>query len=264
MSQDLENPAKRKLAEGGLVLCMGLRQARTVDIAMVLAASGFDSFYVDMEHSAISHETAAALCAGAIGLGLTPIVRVPSHQGHDATRILDGGALGLVVPHVGNRAQAQAMVDACKHPPLGHRSVAGTGPGLGYRQLPLAEANRVANERTMLIYMLETPEGISSADEIASVPGFDVLLIGSNDLSTEYGVPGQLRHAKMRAAHEAVAAACRKHGKTWGLAGLSADFELQSEYIGMGARFVMMGSEVAYFAAAARRESERFRAIKLT
>ena len=60
------NPAKKKLAEGGLVLCMGIRQARTVDILMVAAQCGFDSFYVDMEHSPVSHETAAALCAGVV------------------------------------------------------------------------------------------------------------------------------------------------------------------------------------------------------
>ena len=77
------NPAKKKLAEGGLVLCMGIRQARTVDILMVAAQCGFDSFYVDMEHSPVSHETAAALCAGSLGLGVctcraTPWLRAAS------------------------------------------------------------------------------------------------------------------------------------------------------------------------------------------
>jgi len=258
-----ENRAKRKLQAGGLVLCMGLRQARTVDIAVVAAACGFDSFYVDMEHSPISHETASALCVAAIGLGLTPIVRVPSHLGHDATRILDGGALGLIVPHVNNRAEAEAMVQACKYPPLGHRSVSGPGPAVGYLPLPLAEVNKRGNDQTLLVLMLETPEGIANADAIAAVPGIDVLLIGSNDLCTELGVPGQLRHAKLREAHECVALACRKHGKIFGIAGLSADFELQAEFIRMGARFVMTGSEVSYLAAAARKDAERLRGIKL-
>src|SRR4051812_37830785 len=94
------NPAKKKIAEGGLVLCMGIRQARTADIAMVVGACGFDSFYVDMEHSPISHETASMLCTAAIGLGLTPVVRIPGHGANEATRLLDGGALGLIFPHV--------------------------------------------------------------------------------------------------------------------------------------------------------------------
>jgi 2-keto-3-deoxy-L-rhamnonate aldolase RhmA len=263
MTVSLENPAKKKLAEGGLVLCMGIRQARTIDMMMVVGACGFDSFYVDMEHSPISHETAASLCAGAIGLGLTPVVRIAGHNGHDATRILDGGALGLIFPHVNNAKEAAALVDACKHAPVGHRSVAGTGPGLGYRSMPLGEVNKAANDRTMLIFMLETPEAISNADSIAAVPGFDVLLIGSNDLCAEMGIPGQLRHEKLRQAQDFVAAACKKHGKVYGIAGLSADFELQAEFIARGARFVMTGSEVNYFAAAARQEAERFRKIKL-
>src|SRR3954465_1410382 len=137
----LENPAKKKLAEGGLVLCMGIRQARTVDMLMVAAQCGFDSFYVDMEHSPISHETAAALCAGSLGLGLTPVVRIAGQNGHDATRMLDGGALGLIIPHVNDVAQARAIVDACRHPPEGHRSVAGSGPALGYQAMPAAEVN---------------------------------------------------------------------------------------------------------------------------
>lgn len=263
MTPSLENPAKRKLAGGGLVLCMGIRQARTVDIAMVIAECGFDSFYVDMEHSPISHETAAALCAGAIGLGLTPVVRVAGHNAHEATRILDGGALGLIFPHVNNGAEAAALVDACKHPPMGHRSVAGTGPALGYRRMPASEVNQAANERTMLIFMVETPEAVERADEIAAVPGFDVLLIGSNDLCAEMGIAGQLRHAKLRDAQRAVAAACRRHGKVYGIAGLSTEFDLQAELIRDGARFVMTGSEVNYLAAAARAEAGRFHDIKL-
>ena len=242
---------------------MGLRQARTVDIAMIASACGFDSFYVDMEHSPVSHETASALCVAAIGLGLTPIVRVSSHLGHEATRVLDGGALGLIVPHINNRDEARAVVEACKYPPLGHRSAAGTGPAVGYQPLPLGEVNQWGNDRTLLVFMLETPEGIANAGEIASVSGIDVLLIGSNDLCAEFGIPGQLRHDRLREAHQTVADACRKHGKTFGIAGLSSDFELQAQYIRMGARFVMAGSDVSYLAAAARKDVERLRDIKL-
>ena len=256
------NPAKQKIANGGLVLSMGFRQARTLDIAMVAAACGFDSFYVDMEHSAVSHETAAALCAGAIGLGLTPVVRIAGHNGHDATRMLDGGALGLIIPHINTVAEAKAMVDACKHAPVGHRSVAGTGPALGYQSMPLAEINKAANERSMLIFMLETPEAIANADAIAAVPGFDVLLIGANDLSAEMGVPGQLGHATMMAAQQTVADACKKHGKIYGSAGLSSDFDTQTKVLRMGAKFVMTGSDVGYLAAGARQDAQRLRGVK--
>jgi 2-keto-3-deoxy-L-rhamnonate aldolase RhmA len=263
VEKPLENPAKRKLAAGELVLCMGLRQARTVDIAMMAAACGFDSVYVDMEHSPISPETTSTICAGAIGLGITPLVRVPSHQGHHATRALDGGALGVIVPHVNSAAEAEALVANCKFPPVGHRSVMGTGPALGYRSLPLSEINQRLNEQTLLVVMLETPEGIANADAIAAVSGIDMLLIGSNDLCTELGIPGQLRHPKLRAAFEATAAACRAHGKVLGVGGIRGDLELQADLVKMGARFIIAGSDVTYLMAAAKKDAQMLRAIKV-
>lgn len=258
----LENHAKRKLAAGEVVLCMALRQARTVDIAMIAAASGFDSVYIDMEHSPISFETTSLICAGSIGLGITPLVRVPSHERHDATRVLDGGALGVIVPHVNNGAETKALVENCRFPPLGHRSVMDTGPALGYRSLPLREINDRLNDQTLLIAMLETPEGIKNANEIASVPGIDVLLIGSNDLCTELGIPGQLRHTRLREAYEATAMACRAHKKILGVGGIRGDFELQSELVRMGARFIIAGSDVTYLAGAAKKDADTLHAIK--
>jgi 2-keto-3-deoxy-L-rhamnonate aldolase RhmA len=258
-----ENYAKRKLAAGGLVLCMGLRQARTVDIAMIAAASGFDSVYIDMEHSPVSLEIVSLICAGSIGLGITPLVRVPSHERHDATRALDGGALGVIVPHINNRGEAEALVENCKFPPLGHRSVMGTGPALGYSSLPLREINDRLNDETLLIAMLETPEGIENANNIASVAGIDMLLIGSNDLCTELGIPGELRHTRLREAYEATARACRAHQKILGVGGIRGDFDLQSELVRMGARFIIAGSDVTYLAAAAKKDADTLRSMKM-
>jgi 2-keto-3-deoxy-L-rhamnonate aldolase RhmA len=88
----------------------------------------------------------------------------------------------------------------------------GPGPALGYRALPLAELNAALNAKTLVICMIETPEGVANADAIAAVPGVDCLLIGSNDLCTEMGIPGQLRHPSLPDAYRSVADACRAHG----------------------------------------------------
>src|SRR5207253_6698346 len=66
-----------------------------------------------------------------------------------------------------------------------------------YQSMPAAEVNAAANARTLLILMIETPQAVENADAIAAVPGFDVLLIGSSDLSTEMGIAGQFRHERM-------------------------------------------------------------------
>src|SRR6266513_220023 len=149
----VENSAKKKLAGDELVLCMGVNQLRTPNIAMIAAACGFDAVYIDLEHNPTSLETAAGVCVAALGMGITPIARVTSHDPHDATRILDCGAQGIMVPHAHNAAEARAIVEACLYAPKGHRSAFGSGPALGYASLGQAEVCRVLNEQTLLMAM---------------------------------------------------------------------------------------------------------------
>jgi len=263
MVEDCQNLMKQKLAAGGLVLVMNLRLARTVDIAMVAKAGGYDAIYVDMEHSPYSIDTTATICAAAIGIGITPLVRVPSHDAHWSSRVLDGGAQGVIVPHVNNRAEAEAVVRHCRFPPLGRRSVMGLGPALGYRAIPLGEINERLNAETALIVMLETGEGIDNAAVVAAVPGIDVLLIGSGDLTTDYGIPGQVDHPRLREAYERVAEACHSHGKVLGVGGIRHNVALQGELIRLGARFVIAGTDVIYVLAGARQDTTALREIPL-
>jgi len=259
----MPNPMKDKLAAGELVLCMNLRLARTVEIAMVAKAGGYDAIYVDMQHAPYSIETTATICAAALGIGVAPLVRVPSHDGQWMSRVLDGGAQGVIVPDVESRAQAEAVVRHCRFPPLGGRSVMGLGPALGYRSVPLAEANQSLNSATAVILMLESAAGIDNADAIAAVAGVDVLLIGSGDLSTNYGIAGQVDHPRLREAYERVAAACRAHGKVLGVGGIRHNTALQGELIRLGARFVIAGTDVNYVLAGARQDTAALREISL-
>jgi HpcH/HpaI aldolase/citrate lyase family len=158
-----ENSAKKKLAADELVLCMGVNQLRTPNIAMIAAACGFDAVYIDLEHNPTSLETAAAVCVAALGMGITPIARVTSHDPHDATRILDCGAQGIMVPHVQNADEAKAIVEACLYAPKGHRSAFGSGPALGYAAIGQAEVCRRLNDETLLMAMIETPEAVGNA-----------------------------------------------------------------------------------------------------
>jgi 2-keto-3-deoxy-L-rhamnonate aldolase RhmA len=252
---------KEKLARGELVLCMGLRQARTVDIAMIAAQAGFDCVYVDMEHSPISLETTSTICAGCHGLGVTPLVRPPSHGADWISRALDGGAHGLIVPHVSTAAEASDLVSAARFAPLGRRSVMGPTPALAYKGTPLAETHKTLNAQTLLIVMIETPLGVEQAEEIAAVDGVDMLLIGSNDLCTELGIPGELRHPKLRQAYDTVAAACKKHRKALGVGGIRGDVELQKQLLDLGARFIIAGNDVGYLAGAARADVQALRKL---
>jgi 4-hydroxy-2-oxoheptanedioate aldolase len=258
-----ENLAKRKLAKGELVLCFGVNQMRTPNIALIAAACGFDAIYIDLEHNPTSLESAAAICVAALARGITPIARVTSHDPHDATRILDCGAQGVMVPHVQNAAEAKAVVEACRYAPQGHRSAFGSGPALGYAALGQAEVCRRLNEETLLMAMIETPEAVENAAAIAAVDGIDALHIGASDLSTEMGIPGQYRHERMRVAFERVAHAARAHGKAMGVGGVREDLEFQSWLFGIGARYLTGGSDVGYILSAGRADVERLRAVRL-
>ena len=119
-----ENRAKQMLKANELVLCMGVNQLRTPNIAMIAAACGFDAVYIDLEHNPTSLETAAGVCVASLGMGITPIARVTWHDPHDATRILDCGTQGVMV-RIPERRQGQGdrrSLSLCpKGSPLGIR-----------------------------------------------------------------------------------------------------------------------------------------------
>lgn len=122
---------RNKLAAGELVLCMNLRLARSVDIAMVAKAGGYDALYVDMQHAPYSIETTSTICAAALGVGITPLVRVPGHGAQWISRVLDGGAQGVIVPDVNTRAQAEAIVNRLPVPAARQTLGDGVGAGIG-------------------------------------------------------------------------------------------------------------------------------------
>ena len=258
-----ENRAKKMLKNNDLVLVFGVNQLRTPNVAMIAAACGFDAVYIDLEHNPTSLETAAGVCVAALGMGLTPIARVTSHDPHDATRILDCGAQGVMVPHVQNAAEAKAIVDACLYAPKGHRSAFGSGPQLGYAAIPQAEICTIINRETLLIAMIETPEAVENVDAIAAVDGLNAVHIGASDLSTEMGIPGQYTHERMRAAFQTVADAARRHGKAFGVGGVRQDFAFQSWLIGIGMRYLTGGSDVGYILSAGRADVKQLRELKL-
>ena len=248
-----------RLQAGELAIGVGLRQARTVDIGKAMKTAGFDWLFIDMEHSTMDVDTAVQISVAAQSAGIAPIVRVPGFQHFHASRVLDGGAQGIVVPHVDTADTAREMVANCKYPPIGRRSVQGAQPVLDFQTRPMAEATTAVNAATALVVMLETPEAIANADSIAAVAGVDALLIGTNDLCMEMGIPGQVGDPKVAEAYEAVVAACRAHGKHAGMGGVY-DPPLMQKYIRMGARLILGGNDLSLLVAAGRERISVLRA----
>jgi 4-hydroxy-2-oxoheptanedioate aldolase len=250
MPAAVRNVAREKLEAGQLALGVGIRLTRSVEIAKAMAVSGFDWLFLDMEHGVMSLEACAQISAAALDAGIAPIARVPNGEYAIATRALDNGTLGIVVPHVDTGDEARQVVNRLKYPPVGHRSMGGIGPHYGLRSASTGEAAQALNTANLTVVMLETPTAIDNAEAIAAVPGVDVLLIGTNDLCAEMGIPGDFGHERVADAYARMIAACKKHGKFPGMAGIYNE-AIMPRYIEMGARFILSGQDAQFMMAGA-------------
>lgn len=257
---EIRNLVKEKLEAGGLVPGVSIGAAHKVDIARAMRTAGFDWLFIDMEHSAIDIAGAANLSVAAQDAGITPLVRVPGFEHHHATRVLDTGAQGIVVPHVDDVETARRLVQNVRYPPLGHRSIYGATPQAAFEAHPAGELTAALNRATLLVLMIESPQAVAAADDIAAVEGVDGLLIGSSDLTAEMGIPGEFDHPDLAAAYETVIAACHRHGKHPGMGGIYSAPVIE-RFVRMGMRMILAGSEFGFMMAGARAQAAAVRAL---
>jgi len=249
------NPARERLEQDALALGMGVRAVRGVEVARVMKTAGYDFLFIDLEHGATSVETTYQICVAALDAGIAPLVRVPNGELALGTRCLDAGALGIVVPHVDSAEEARAAVDAFRFAPLGRRSIGGAYPQLGFAPAPATQVVEQLNAATLVVVMIETPQAVENVEAIAAVPGVDVLLMGTNDLCLEMGIPGQIEHERVASAMDRLVAACRKHGKWPGLGGVYAR-EPMKRCIDRGMRFILAGNDISLLLAAAQEQAK--------
>jgi 2-keto-3-deoxy-L-rhamnonate aldolase RhmA len=256
----VRNEAKHKMRGGGLALGFGVQHLRSAATPMLAAATGHDWLFIDCEHGALSIHEATQLCLAALPHGITPIVRVCADALDEGTRALDNGALGIVVPHVDTAKQARRISEAFHYPPAGHRSWGGSPPLYMYRPPLAAEAQKAINDEIIVAAMIESPEAVQNAEDIAAVDGIDVLLIGTSDLTAEMGIAGQIGHKRVEDAYRAVGDACRRHNKFLGMGGVY-DQENAARYIGLGAQFILSGNDHSYIMSGAGARTDFLREL---
>ncbi len=259
----LRNNVKDKLARDEVVASMTVRLVRTIEIARIARTAGFDTLYVDLEHSSFSLETCSQICVAALEAGIAPFVRVPANTPDYIARVLEGGALGVIAPHVHSAGEAREVVKAAKFAPLGDRSNAGGLPHLHFRSFPAAEAYAALNDATMIIVQFESAAALAKTDEIVAVDGVDMVLLGINDLLADLGTPGEYDHPRVREAYASTIAACRRHGKHCGVGGLSTRPDLVAEFVKMGARYVSTGTDLGFLLGACSARAKQVREIRL-
>ena len=163
-------------------------------------------------------------------------------------------------PHVDDAETAAKLVSYCRYPPAGKRSMTGALAQIDFKAYPLDETASGINEGTFVVIMLETPQAIENADAIAAVPGVDALLIGTNDLCFEMGIPGQFTHERVIAAYQKMVAACKAHSKHPGMGGVYAPDQMKI-YTDMGVRLILSGSDFAFMMKGAKAQSDAVRGL---
>ena len=263
MRRDDAERAVLQHARDEVVASMTVRLTRSVEIARIAKTAGFDTIYVDLEHSSMSIDTCGQICVAAMEAGIAPFVRVPANTPDYIARVLENGALGIIAPHVRSAAEAKAVVQAAKFAPLGERSNASGLPHLHFRSFPAAEAYAALNDATMVIVQFESAAALERADEIVAVEGIDLVLIGLNDMLADWGLPGQYDHPRVREAYQKTIDACRRHTKHCGVGGLSSRPDLMAEYVRLGCRYVSTGTDLGFLLGACAQKAKQVHEIKL-
>lgn len=209
----LNNQVKHRLKSGETVLGTMMFEFPTTGIGRLASVAGAEFAVYDMEHTGWSIETIRMLIATTPRPALVPIVRIPACDYQFVARTLDAGAMGIMVPMVESEEQARLLVSSAKYPPVGRRGAAFTIAHDDYRNDPIPDVIRSANDEVLLIAQIETVTGLENVELIASVPEIDVLWIGLFDLTSSMGIPGQLQHPDTLAAIQRVLSVCRAKGK---------------------------------------------------
>lgn len=206
----------------------------------MIGVVGFDGVWLEYEHSDFTMGDLSQMILAARAHDMDSIVRIARGDYTSFVKPLEAGATGIVVPHCLGGEDARSIVNDTRFAPLGMRAVGGS-VDVDYGLVDREEYYEHANRETVVIVLIEDKEAVDSVDEIAATEGIDVLCVGPGDLSQSYGVRGQLDHESIQHAIEATAAACERHGKTWGTPPFSP--EHLAELIGRGARFFEYGTD---------------------
>jgi len=184
-----------------------------------MAAAGFEWLMVDTEHGPIAGNAVINLINACRAAGVVPFVRVTWNESSLIQKVLDMGAYGTLVPVVNTAEQAEAAVADAKYPPLGNRSCGGIRAPIAFGT-DMNEYRPQANDETMLMVQIETPEAVANADAIAATKGVDLLFVGPNDLGLtmgEWPLVWSKMSPKYKEAIAKIPQVAKKHGKHAGI-----------------------------------------------
>ncbi|WP_420995870.1 HpcH/HpaI aldolase family protein [Cupriavidus sp. 30B13] len=245
-----ENRIKAALAAGSAPIGAFVQMA-CPEIVEVAGNAGYDYVWIDGEHGSFGLETAVQMIRAAEATGVTPMVRVPSHDPAGIAKTLDAGAMGVIVPQVATRAQAEAVVQAARYRntdwPQGKRGACPLIRATGHQTLDWKGYAKWANDNVMVWLLVETVEGLDNLEEILQVPGIDAIVLGAFDLAVSMGHDGDRHHPAVVAKLDGMIGMVRDHGVEVVALLFDAAIEdmktAQRHYAASGCRIIIAGSD---------------------
>ncbi len=235
------NHTRERLAKGETVFGCSLQVYRSAEIPRAFAAAGFDYVFIDMEHGSYNLETVQDMIAASNGAGITPIVRVAELLYSLVARLLDAGALGIILPRVEDPKLLEEAISWMRFPPVGKRGY-GVNPTMAsYEAHSFAEIIEHQNRNTVSVVQFETRVAMDRADELLSIKGVDIAMVGPADLSISLGVPGDFENPLMISTIQGLIEKCNRHGVVPGIQTRSV--AMAKTWAERGMRFVGAGAE---------------------
>ncbi len=234
------NQTRERLSRGETVFGCGLQCYRSPEIARTFAAAGFDYVFIDMEHGTFDLETVHDMIRASLDAGITPIVRVGELLYSLAARLLDAGAQGIILPRVEDPRILEEALSWMRFPPEGKRGYGVNPTMVGYEPRTFPEIIEHQNRNTLIVVQFETATAMERADELLSLRGLDIAMVGPADLSISLGIPGQFDHPLLISTVERLIEKCRQHNvvpgiQTRGVAMAKAWAERGMRFVGAGA-----------------------------
>jgi 4-hydroxy-2-oxoheptanedioate aldolase len=191
-----ENKLKLKLKSGGKVFGTWSMTGSPV-VANVLGSAGLDFVIIDMEHGAMSFETAEQQLYATEVTGCVPIIRLGEASEPSILHALEIGAQSIMLSHVSTPQDAEKIVQASKYAPEGDRGLSPFTRNHGYSDANMADKLHYANEQMFIGILVEGEEGLNNLEKICAVPGIDMVYLGIYDISQSVGVHGDVRHPRV-------------------------------------------------------------------
>jgi 2-dehydro-3-deoxyglucarate aldolase/4-hydroxy-2-oxoheptanedioate aldolase len=235
------NHTRERLAKGETVLGCAIQSYRSPEIARTFAAAGFDYVFLDMEHGSFNLETVHDMITAAAEAGITPIARVAELLYSLVARLLDAGAQGIILPRVEDPRLLEEALSWLRFPPQGKRGFGVNATMIDYESRTFPEITEHLNRNTLAVVQFETTTAMERADELLSVKGTDIAMVGPADLSISLGIPGETEHPLLISTVERLIEKCNRHGVVPGIQTRSV--ATAKAWVERGMRFVGAGAE---------------------